>query len=433
VDNQEYDFVVPTWSIWGQAFTIGELTPILETLKTEIRAEFKSQLGEIVTVVQDQGTQIDEMKSEMNISQKWTRLVVAQQTCAQLQLLSLMGEGFDGRKELIDPDGKNIGYNPIEVECKDGDTTAGKVFQVDVPQCSGQYCFKFVVPLPENDLAQMKNLVDRSLECAQQIEIKCLGAPLQFNGENLFQLTDYSGRNQSINTKHACDAKSSILIQTSMDITDKAILPLRGFFYGPLDVAGQKFSVKIGKLICKANFTYEESLSVKNRLSVLEEKIEDQNTKIADNSAKFGQNKAKIGTNKETIDKINVNINSNVAKLTNHDGRIVTNNAGIKTNKGKIDDHNRKIADNNAKSGTNEAKITENLAKFGQNEARIKTNKETIDTINTKINSNKLKLTNHDGRIVNNYGGIEINKGKIETNENSINNINVKVMLMRPS
>jgi hypothetical protein len=32
-----------------------------------------------------------------------------------------------------------------------------------------------------------------------------------------------------------------------MDIKDKAILPLRGFSYGPLDVAGQKFSVKIGK------------------------------------------------------------------------------------------------------------------------------------------------------------------------------------------
>ena len=97
----------------GQAFTIGELTPILETLKSEIRAELKSELGEIVTVVQDQATQIDEMKSEMNVSQKWTRLVVAQETCAQLR--SLMGEGFDGKKELIDPDGKNIGFNPIEV------------------------------------------------------------------------------------------------------------------------------------------------------------------------------------------------------------------------------------------------------------------------------------------------------------------------------
>ena len=95
----------------------------------------------------------------------------------------------------------------------------------------------------------------------------------QFNGENLFQLTDYSGQNQCINHEHACDAKSPILIQESMDIKDKAILPLRGFSYGPLDVAGQKFSVKIGKLICKANFTYEESLSVKNRISVLEEKI----------------------------------------------------------------------------------------------------------------------------------------------------------------
>ena len=53
------------------------------------------------------------MKSDMNISDKWTRLVVVQETCAQL--LSLMGEGFDGRTELIDPDGQSIGHNPIEV------------------------------------------------------------------------------------------------------------------------------------------------------------------------------------------------------------------------------------------------------------------------------------------------------------------------------
>ena len=91
-------------------------------------------------------------------------------------------------------------------------------------------------------------------------------------------MKDYSGQNQSINTEHACDAKSPILVEASMDITDKAILPLRGFSYGPLDVADQKFSVKIGKLICKANFTYEESLSVKNRISVLEEKIRQPGT-----------------------------------------------------------------------------------------------------------------------------------------------------------
>ena len=72
-----------------------------------------------------------------------------------------------------------IEFDLFQVECRNGDTTAGKIFETDVPQCSGQYCFKFVAPLPENDLAQMKNLVDRSSECVQQIEIKCLGAPLQ--------------------------------------------------------------------------------------------------------------------------------------------------------------------------------------------------------------------------------------------------------------
>ena len=53
------------------------------------------------------------MKYEMDVSDKWTRLVVVQETCAQLQ--SLTGEGFGDRKELIDPDGQSIGHNPIEV------------------------------------------------------------------------------------------------------------------------------------------------------------------------------------------------------------------------------------------------------------------------------------------------------------------------------
>ena len=73
-----------------------------------------------------------------------------------------------------------IEFDLFQVECRNGDTTAGKVFETDVPQCSGQHCIdEFAVPLSENDLAQMKVLVDRSLECVQQIEIKCLGAPLQ--------------------------------------------------------------------------------------------------------------------------------------------------------------------------------------------------------------------------------------------------------------
>ena len=111
---------------YGLGFTIGELEPILETLKDEIREEFKSELeglsskltndlattGEIVTAVQDQGNQIDEMKSEMKIFEKWTSLVSVQETCAQLSLLGLV---LNGKKEWIDPDGRSTGHNPIEV------------------------------------------------------------------------------------------------------------------------------------------------------------------------------------------------------------------------------------------------------------------------------------------------------------------------------
>ena len=110
----------------GLGFTIGELEPILETLKDEIREEFKSELegistkltndlamtGEIVTAVQDQGNQIDKMKSDMKFFEKWTRLVTVQETCAQLSLLGLV---LNGKKEWIDPDGRSTGQDPIEV------------------------------------------------------------------------------------------------------------------------------------------------------------------------------------------------------------------------------------------------------------------------------------------------------------------------------
>ena len=56
---------------------------------------------------------------------------------------------------------------------------AGEELKSEVEECSGKGCFEFENPYPENDLAQMRTLVDRSLECHQEVEIKCIGAPLQ--------------------------------------------------------------------------------------------------------------------------------------------------------------------------------------------------------------------------------------------------------------
>ena len=56
---------------------------------------------------------------------------------------------------------------------------AGEELKSEVQECSGQSCYEFENPYEENDLAQMRTLVARSLECHQEVEIKCIGAPLQ--------------------------------------------------------------------------------------------------------------------------------------------------------------------------------------------------------------------------------------------------------------
>ena len=56
---------------------------------------------------------------------------------------------------------------------------AGDIFEEDVVNCSEEGCVHFEVPYTESDLHQMRSLVDRSLECSQEIIIECLGAALK--------------------------------------------------------------------------------------------------------------------------------------------------------------------------------------------------------------------------------------------------------------
>ena len=63
---------------------------------------------------------------------------------------------------------------------------AGDILEEAVVNCSEEECFHFEIPYSESDLHQMRSLVDRSLECSQEIIIECLGAPLKVS---LLQLT----------------------------------------------------------------------------------------------------------------------------------------------------------------------------------------------------------------------------------------------------
>ena len=95
----------------------------------------------------------------------------------------------------------------------------------------------------------------------------------QFYGEDHFHLIAQDGGNHTLNERHNCDDKSPSMVQETTIINNKALLPLRGFLYGPLNVAGQFFAVTISRLICQPNLTFEASSSFKGQIVSLATKL----------------------------------------------------------------------------------------------------------------------------------------------------------------
>jgi len=259
---------------------------------------------EKIAVISEFGNGLDERTSLLNV----------QESCGQLKLLGIVS---GTRKERIDPDGKGTGHDPINVECKQGITTAGTTLESEVGICSGQDRHHDESEYDDNEIGQMRSLVSRSLTCSQEVQISCLGAPLKFYGEDHFHLIDYVGEKHTLNTneRHICDDKSTIMAESTTNINDQSILPLKGFYYGPLNEEGQKFSVKIGQLVCTPNMTFESISTINNRVSTNEHKILKNEEQINAHNIKIGGNLVKIAANQVKIAKNEGDINTNHVDL----------------------------------------------------------------------------------------------------------------------
>ena len=99
----------------------------------------------------------------------------------------------------------------------------------------------------------------------------------QFLEKDLFHFVDYAGRNHTLRPTeyHICDEKSPILVEVTEEISDKSLLPLIGYFYGPLEVEGQSFAIRFGQLTCEANMDVENDSTIESQLYNLHQK---QNT-----------------------------------------------------------------------------------------------------------------------------------------------------------
>ena len=66
------------------------------------------QIQQLISKDEENSRQIELLKQQVEELLK----INAPESCHQL---SKQGEGIDGKRELVDPDGKNIGFKPIEV------------------------------------------------------------------------------------------------------------------------------------------------------------------------------------------------------------------------------------------------------------------------------------------------------------------------------
>ena len=66
-------------------------------------------------------------------------------------------------------------------------------------------------------------------------------------------------------------------MEVTEEISDKTLLPLIGYFYGPLEVEGQSFAIKFGQLTCEANMDVENNSTIESQLYNLHQ---EQNTTV---------------------------------------------------------------------------------------------------------------------------------------------------------
>jgi len=216
----------------------------------------------------------DDLKEEVRDLSDFTNIVNMPESCGHLKL---MGDS-KSKTLLVKPDGENSNEAPIKVFCQlpQGVTTVGEAVEVKVGNCPEPHCFPYKMPYTTNDMDQIKNLIERSSVCTQRITIKCMSAPLQFDGVDFFYWIDQSGSNHSfreIGNSTICDEKEPTLLQETAEVSSKEMLPLTGFSYGPISYENQELSVKIGELICQPNMELEESFLIKNQFSVLRNEI----------------------------------------------------------------------------------------------------------------------------------------------------------------
>ena len=190
--------------------------------------------------------------------------------------LAMHGIKQSGEYE-IDPDGELYGEDAIKVYCNFTTNTTeirhNSETQVVLEKCSERGCFEHKIQFLSNStFAQMKALADISESCSQEFTFDCFLTPLMYNNvsygfwldrygieQNFFAGEDYGnhtcqcgieGNCVDEDVACNCDSKTPTWLKDSGLITEKELLPITAFKYGPMKYDIEEAKVQVGKLKC---------------------------------------------------------------------------------------------------------------------------------------------------------------------------------------
>ena len=70
-------------------------------------------------------------------------------------------------------------YFQVHCQLPEGLTKVGEPIEIKADNCSDPHCFLHEIHYSAADLIQIQHLMDKSAGCSQEIQVKCLSAPLQ--------------------------------------------------------------------------------------------------------------------------------------------------------------------------------------------------------------------------------------------------------------
>merc|ERR1711971_947547 len=280
-----------TTQVYSESFedfkehVLGEIKALKEdnVKKDQEIASLKRGREELITVIQNNEINMDYLKY-------YSTLMNMPQTCQELGSRGVARSGFYP----INPDGSGSDGIPITVSCDfpSGKTILGKAKEIEVNRCDTILCFPHEV---ETDFpqSQITALMDASMTCSQELTYSCISAPWKVYGKDHLLIIDRDGGNHTLDefgTSENCNSITFNRLSDSVTISNKNILPIKGFRYGPLTPDNQKVTLKIGPMVCTpSEEPYKTTLMVK--FDDIEEKIQ---TSVAGLNKKIDEEHAKI-------------------------------------------------------------------------------------------------------------------------------------------